>query len=144
MGGEIPVNFPKGSVFMSFLRVFLRHKRERESYTPPGPDTVKVTVPKFPGKDPVYYNYLPKGAQVELTNLVREDFDVQLYRDMGVFDNATQKKRCNELLSLWMEENGIEVNDKNWNAVAKRLQILRRRAYDRERKRNDYNGRKSK
>lgn len=143
MGGDIPVRFPKGSAFSSFLRVFLRHKREREVWTPPGPDAVEIVVPKFPGKDPMYHNYLPLKAQVALGELIRDAFDVQLFREMSAFGNATRKREGSKILTVWMEENGIEVTDTNWCAVAKRLQILRTRASDRERKKLAYKRRRN-
>ena len=94
------MTFPKGSAYSSLLRVFLRHKREREVWTPPGPESVQIVVPKFPGKDPVYHNYLPMKAQHALSELIRDSFDVQLFKEMGSFEHATQKKKGAAILTL--------------------------------------------
>lgn len=142
MGGMEPVTFPKGSAYNSFLRVFLRHKREMETWEPSGVDSVEITVPRFPGKDPAYYNYLPSRARDALVSLVRDAFDVELYTEMSAFHNAIQSRRGAEILNVWMEEHGIELTDKNTCAVLKRLQLLKKRAKDRERKREMYNANK--
>lgn len=141
MGGQVPVKFPKGSAFSSFLRIFIRHKRERESWIPKGPDTVSVVVPKFPGKDPCYYNFLPAAAQKDLQGLIRDAFDSRLLSEIITIGNVG--RRLNDIIATWMEENGIEVNDRNFESVLKRSKILRRRLYDRQRKREEYNRKKS-
>lgn len=134
-GGD-PVRFPRGSAYTKLLRVFLRSKRECESVALPCKDDLLVFVPTFPGRDPAVYNYLPKKASGSLCELIRDAFDLQLYKDLGSFNKAYRKG--DELISAWMEEHGIDVSDTNWTAVAKRLQLLRRRAYDRDRKRSAY------
>ena len=140
MGGA-PVAFPRGSAFNSFLRVFLRHKRESENFLQSSPDDIRIIVPKFPGKDPVYHNFLPLRARKALAELIRDAFDVQLFRELNAFRNVSRKQ--NEVVMLWMEENGIEVDDRNYCSVIKRLQLLRSRQSDRERKRRQYAGKKN-
>lgn len=141
-GSEKEISFPKGSPFNSFLRVFLRHKREREKFVPVSDNTVNIVVPKFPGKDPDYHNYLPDKAQKALAELIRDWFDAELFRSMSLFDKNCTPKRRQEFLLLWMEENGIETDDRNFNAVNKRLQLLRSRALDRNRKKTAYHSKK--
>ena len=141
MGGTTPVRFPKGSAFSSFLRIFMRHKKERESWTPHGSDTVPIIVPKYPGKDPYYYNYLPAAAQKDLQGLIRDAFDARLLAEIITLDNVG--RRLNDIIVTWMEEKGIEVNDRNFEAVLKRSKILRRRLYGRTRKREEYRRKKS-
>lgn len=133
MGGEEPVRFPKGSAYTSFLRVFLRHKREREKWSDE-PGAVRIVIPKFPGKSPEVHNYLPQRSEKALEQLVRDHFDTQLFTELVSFANIGRRRT--DVLYAWMEDNGIEVNDRNTNAVLKRVQILRTRMRDRERKRS--------
>lgn len=141
-GSEKEIFFPKGSPFNAFLRVYLRHKRERESFAPADQDAVNIVIPKFPGKDPMYHNYLPEKARQAFVNLIRDWFDVELFRSMSLFDKNCTPKRRQEFLLLWMEENGIDPDDRNFCAVNKRLQLLRQRAFDRSRKKRAYASRK--
>lgn len=138
MGGETPVTFPKGSAYSSYLRVFLRHKREMETYEKEDEETVQVTVPRFPGKDPQYYNFLPASARDGLVSLIRDAFDVELFTEMSAFRNATNRKKGAQILNSWMEAHGIELTDRNTCAVLKRLQLLKRRSRDRDRKKLRY------
>ena len=135
MGGREPVVFPKGSAFNSFLRVFLRNKRESDRVIIDSGSGVRIVVPHFPGKDPESYNYLPHNARESFVSLIRDSFDVELFTEMSSFPTATQKRKGAELLNLWMEAHGIDLTDRNTCAVLKRLQLLRRRSRDRERKR---------
>ncbi|MDE6791786.1 MAG: hypothetical protein K2J48_01700 [Muribaculaceae bacterium] len=144
-GGSQPVSFPKGSPFNSFLRVFLRNKRERiEEPDFEADQEVQITVPSFPGKDPYSFNWLPAKARKQFAELIREYFDAELFNDMSRFDIVSRRKQRSELLILWMEQHGIEPTDKNFCAVNKRLQLLRQRATDRTRKRLEYQKKKRK
>lgn len=134
MGGE-PVRFRKGSAMNSFLKIMVRHKRENEA-AQEDHGNIRIIIPSYPGKDPEYFNFVPQKAKAALTQMIRDHFDVELYRDMSQFANATSRR--NEILASWMEAKGIECTDRNWNAVSKRLQILRAKVYDRERKRKSY------
>lgn len=138
-GGETPVRFRKGSAFASLLRVFIRNKRERENDEPSGEGTVEIVeivVPKFPGKDPAYHNYLPRNARVNLQDLIRDAFDVALYSELKSFLNIG--RRLNDIVYSWMEDNGIELTDRNYESVMKRVKILRSREKDRIRKKEVY------
>ena len=139
MGGE-PVRFKKGSALNSFLKIVVRHKRENESDMRED-GNLRIIIPSYPGKDPRYFNFIPAKSRSAVIQMLRDLFDVELYREMSQFHNATSRK--NDILAAWMEAKGIEVDDRNWNAVAKRLQILRARVTDRERKRKSYIPKKS-
>lgn len=141
MGGEEPVRFPKGSAFSSCLRIFIRHKRLLEQWTPPSENSIRIVVPKFPGKDPQYYNYLPLAAQKNLSDIIRDAFDSTLFKEVIAIENVGC--RFNDIITTWMEEQNIEVNDRNFEAVIKRAKIIRRRLYDRQRKREEYRRKKS-
>lgn len=142
-GGAEPVQFPKGSPFNSFLRIFLRHKREREVWLPKSEGMLSVVVPKFPGKDPLYHNYMPAKPMKAFVELIRDSFDAALFKDMSQFDRQCSPKLRQKFLECWMDENGIDITDRNFCAVNKRLQILRARAFDRDRKRMKYQKNKS-
>lgn len=142
-GGSVPVRFPKGSPFNSFLRVFLRNKREREAWIPASEGMLQIVVPKFPGKDPAYNNFLPAKSMKAFTDLIRDSFDAALFRDMSAFHRQCAPKMRQTLLLAWMDDHGIETDDRNFCAVNKRLQILRERAFDRERKKRRYAEKKS-
>lgn len=140
MGGAVPVSFPKGSAFSSFLRVFLRHKRESEGWVQRNPEAVAIVIPKFPGRDPQYYNYMPAKAAAALVELIRDAFDVKLYRELKAFANIGRKH--SDIIEVWMEQQGIEITDRTYAAVIKRYQLLKARESDRERKRIDYHRKK--
>lgn len=133
MGGSIPVKFPKGSPFNAMIRLFLRNKKESERYDSTDEGAVSIFIPKFPGKDPQCFNYFPLKARAALCDMIRDAFDAQLYAEFIAFKNIGRRKK--DIIEIWMEENGIEVDDRNTSAVAKRLQIVRTRIYDRDRKR---------
>ena len=136
MGGVTPVKFPKGSPFNALIRLFMRNKKESESWESASQDSVAIYIPKFPGKDPNYYNYMPLKARSALRELIRDAFDAQLYSEFVAFKNIGRRK--NDIMVAWMEENGIEIDDRNTSAVAKRLQIVRARIYDRDSKTKKY------
>lgn len=131
----------KGSPLSQFLRNFLRHKKFRPKIeVPPGAASaviegvvdVFIGVPKFPGRDPVYYNYLSPVAEAQLRDLIRSRFDIELFTDFSRFKNVNMP--INEFIFSWINANGIEMSEKNFLAVEKRLQMLRRKASDRIRK----------
>lgn len=140
-GGVSPVKLPKGSPYSAFLRIYIRHKKERESFGIPPQGALPIIVPAFPGKDPLYHNFLPERAKKVFCEMIRDAFDQQIFRDMSFI--ATLGKNKSDLIFLWMEEHGIEPSEKNFCAVAKRLQLLKARAADRVRKKRDYKAKKS-
>ena len=134
MGGSEPVSFPKGSPYNQLLRMFLRPKSEREeSWMPRAEDTVDIVVPHFPGKRPETHNYLPQRAKANLADLIRDSFDLQLWSDFAPL--KASPARAKDIVMTWMEENGIEMTDRNYESVMKRLKILKRREDYREYKR---------
>lgn len=136
MGGTVPVELPKGSAYCQLLRMFLRPKSERDPARDREPDadegTVEIVVPSFPGKRPEIYNYLSARAREDMVDLIRDAFDLQLWSEFVPMKASS--RRAKDILMTWMEENGIEVSDRNYEAVLKRLKILRRRESYRESK----------
>ena len=129
------MELPKGSPYCQLLRMFLRPKGERDvSDREEREGTVEIVVPSFPGKRPETHNYLPVRAREDLVSLVRDGFDLQLWSEFVPLKASPLTAK--EILMTWMEENGIEVSDRNYEAVVKRLKILRRRESYRESKRS--------
>lgn len=131
----------KGSPIAQFLRNFLRHKRFRPISQAADPNrgavkegvmSIQIAVPHFPGRDPQYYNYLSPVAEAQLRDLLRSQLDLMLYTDFSRMENINVP--LNEFISSWLDSNGIDDDERNWLAVEKRLQLLRRRALDRQRK----------
>ena len=130
-GGTEPIRFAKGSPYSSFLREFLRHKRECESFTMWSPECVRIVIPHFPGKDPEYYNYISPKSSDAFVDMVRDFFDCELARVVKSFDNIGRCKY--NILTAWMENHGIEVDDRNTCAVLKRWQLIQSRISNNER-----------
>ncbi len=138
-GGTEPIRFAKGSPYNSFLREYIRHKRECEKFTPWTPDCVRIVVPHFPGKSPEYYNYLSPSAAKAFEEMVRDFFDGELARVVRAFKNIGKCRY--HLLTAWLEDHGIEVDDRNTCAVLKRWQLIQSRITATERQKK-YRGNK--
>lgn len=134
--------FPaKGSPISQFLRNFLIHKNSRTALQakklnhgaiPVESESLLINIPRFPGRDPEYYNYLPIVAEAQLRDLIRSRFDLALFTEFSRFENVNTS--TNDFIHSWMDSNGIDPTEQNWNAIAKRLQLLHRKAIDRQRK----------
>ena len=136
-GGENPVRLTRGSVEAKILEVYLMKRPED---TDPDIDTigkVAIAIPEFRNRPPEYYNHLPKFAISSLQNVIRQRFDISLWKDLNGFGNII-RNRQDELIYAWMEKNGIELNEKNWNAIAKRYQRQRNVYLHRERSKKNY------
>lgn len=141
-GGEVPVKLTKGSVESKILEVYL-------SKTPADviPETntegkLAIVIPEFRNRPAHTYNYLPKYAVASLINVIRSRFDISLWKDLNEFGNII-KNRQDELIYAWMEKHGIEINEKNWNAIAKRYQRQRNVYKHRDRSKKSYSHKKS-
>lgn len=131
MGGEDIVRLPKGSPYTHLLRISLRHKNQRPNgFRETG--NLEIIIPSSPGRSSDYFNWLPDKAQKAFIQLMRDAFDAELFKELNRFSNIG--KRHIEILLAWMEAKGIEETDKNTNSILKRLQIIRSRVYDRDRR----------
>lgn len=140
-GGSSPVLLKRGSIESKILEVYLC---KRPHDLPPdcgGQHTVAITIPCFRNRPPEVYNHLPLFARKALANVIRERFDIALWRDLHVFGKITHRQ--DELIYAWMEANGIEMTETNWNAIAKRYQRLRIVYRKRDWAKEKYNGKKS-
>ncbi|WP_407405099.1 hypothetical protein [Sodaliphilus sp.] len=124
-GGESPVRLIRGSVESNILELFLQKiPRGLEPQTEAKEGQVAIRIPVFKSKDPAYYRYLgPKGRNA-LTTCIRNRFDVELWKDLHKV-GVVSTKRQDQVIYAWMEMHGIELEEKNWCAIAKRYQRKR-------------------
>lgn len=125
-GGKYPVELTRGCIEMGILESFLEKLPDD---VPPqteanNPGALKIYIPDFKSKDITSYNYLPKYAEDLLVATIRNRFDVELWTSLHKFSSLF--KRQDELIYAFMRRHNIEVNEKNWNAIAKRYQRKRR------------------
>lgn len=141
-GGSVPVKLTRGSVESKILEVYLIKRPENINPDLGGEGFVPVIIPEFRNRPPEIYNYLPKYAVISFTNIIRSRFDIKLWKDLNSFGNVI-RNRQDELIYAWMESNGIEINEKNWNAIAKRFQRQRNIYLSRDRAKKQYSLKKS-
>lgn len=135
-GGETPVKLQRGSVESKILEVYLM---KRPDSIPPdldGDGKVPIVIPEFRNRPPEIYNHLPKFALSSLQNIIRNRFDISLWKDLHDFGKIT--KRQDNLIYAWMESHGIEINETNWNVIAKRYQRQRNVYLSRDRSKKKY------
>ena len=125
-GGKHPVHLTRGSIESGILESFLEMQPDDvpQQIEANNPGAVIVAIPDFKSKDITSYNYLPKYAEDLLVATIRNRFDVELWTSLHKFSSLF--KRQDELIYAFMCKHGIEVNEKNWNAIAKRYQRKRR------------------
>lgn len=122
-GGNNPVCLIRGSMEWGLLEQFLQ---------PPPPDwspsvstegKVCIVLPNFRSKDTRYNFYLPPKATEALKTCIRNRFDIEMWNSLHRF--AAIFSRQDNLIYAFMEKHGIELTEKNWNAIAKRYQRKR-------------------
>lgn len=142
MGGNMPVKLLRGSVESKILEVFLTKRPDDVAPDIAGEGKLPVVIPEFRNRPAEVYNHLPKFAVNSLLNVIRSRFDISLWQDLNSFGNII-KNRQDELIYAWMEKHGIELNEKNWNAIAKRYQRQRNIYIHRSRAKKNYSLKKS-
>lgn len=130
-GGTLPVKLARGSVESKFLEIFLKPLPAGVLPQAASPDMTPIVIPEFKRRDPQTYNYLPPRAVSALTSLIRDRFDLELWQDLHRFGHIGTDRK--ELIDAWLEKNGIEPTDQNWNTVSKRYQRERER-YEKRRR----------
>lgn len=131
-GGQVPVTLTRGSVESKILEVFLTKRPEGINPDISTEGKVPVVIPEFRTRPAQTYNHLPCHAMNQLRSCIRSRFDIALWKDLSDFGNII-RNRQDDLIYAWMEKNGIELSEKNWNAIAKRYQRQRKVYSDRER-----------
>lgn len=140
-GGETPVSLPKGSIESKILEIYLTKRPVDVKPDLGGEGQLAIYIPTCRNRPPEYYNHLPKHAKAALIESIRNRFDVDLWNDLHHF-GAICRNRQDELIYAFMEKHGIEADETNWNAIAKRYQRQRKLYYDRQFRKNGKNRRK--
>lgn len=141
MGGDEPVHLVRGSIESKILELWLTTLPEGEKPQLRQEGDIAIAIPTFRNRPVESYNFLPKFAQEAMVKMIRNRFDVALWDDLHAFGNIRKEQK--EIIYAWLEANGIEPEAKNWDAVAKRYQRLRKvysarsRAKKSYRKKND-------
>lgn len=78
---------------------------------------VAIVIPSFKYKPAEKFNYLPRAAKAELVEIIRNRFIIQFWNDLHRLSKIGERK--DQLIEAWMEANGIEVNDTNFNSLLK-------------------------
>ena len=123
-GGNYPVRLKRGSAEADLLQVYLTPlPKTRQPKFTHSPEETEVIIPYFKHKDIRTYNHLPQKGIILLQECIRTRFKVKLWKDLHTVGNVI--KRTDQTIASWMEKNGIEVDDRNWNTIAKILQRKR-------------------
>lgn len=122
-GGNNPVKLIRGSVEWSMLETYLRTPPSDYVPTLKSEGYVCIELPNFRYKDTRNNYYLPPKATEALKSCIRTRFDLSMWDEIHRFYAVF--KRQDELIYAFMEKHGIEISEKNWNAIAKRYQRKR-------------------
>ena len=125
-GDEYPIRVKRGSAEADILELWLTKPPKDPNWVPqlaPLPGQVEIILPYFDRKEIRTYNYLSKRGEICLRACFKNRFRVQLWKDLHTIGNVI--RRNDIAISEWMEQHGIEDNDKNWNTIAKILQRKR-------------------
>ena len=122
-GGSEPVDFPRGSIERDLIVTGVTLKPKDES-----PDVLKDGLTAFyihnqRGHNPTSYIHMPRRIKEELKRLIKKRFDMKLMQDLLAPSN--HGRQLSEIVEDWMEKNGIECDEKNYNTVIKRFQRRR-------------------
>ncbi len=122
-GGEYPVRPIRGSMESALLEQFLQ--TPPQDYVPEreAPGFVAIELPNFRNKDTRDNYYLPPKAREALVACIRNRFDISMWNALHRFSAIFQRQ--DHLIYAFMEKHGIEMTEKNWNAIAKRYQRKR-------------------
>lgn len=123
LGGGEPVRLVRGSVEWGLLEEYLT--TAPRGYAPPvsHEGCVAIELPNFRSKDTRDNYYLPPRATEALKACIRNRFDIAMWGALHRFANIFARQ--DHLIYAFMEKNGIELTEKNWNAIAKRYQRKR-------------------
>lgn len=135
-GGQQPVTLERHTTEHRLLKANLM-PRPSNVAEPKLPESyVEIAIPEFKNlKDIKNHDFLPRTAREELASVIRDSFIIQLMRFLHRPCNIGRRK--DQLIEAWMEDNGIEFSDTNWNALAKiyqRQMVNRRVRKHREKK----------
>lgn len=141
-GGDNPVKLIRGSIESKILELYLTTRPKDEKPQIAGKGRVAIAIPTFRYRPPHVYNHLTRRANAALVSIIRDRFDMQLWADLHNFGNIISEQKV--LIYAWMEANGIEDNETNWLAIAKRYKRLRDLYDTRIRAKKSYEKKKAK
>ena len=124
-GGTSPVRLRKNSPESNCLQFCLRPKTRAD--TPPeilGTPLI-IYIPSFRFRNPEVYNNITDVGRKAFISILKKRFDDQLWNDLHSLCNFGIKKE--DLIYTWMDAHGIEPSERNYCAIAKRLQRIRDR-----------------
>lgn len=124
-GGEEPVHLRKGSPESHLLEFILLPKAAVCEAPEPSELSLNICIPTFRYKDPQSFNAISKKGAAAFLKLLRKRFDLQLWQDYASLKNVGIPK--DDIVMNWMENNGIEINDRNFESVKKRLRRIEER-----------------
>ncbi len=122
-GGNNPVKLIRGSMEWVLLEQFLQPPSPDYTPTIDNSGTVCIVLPNFRSKDTRYNFYLPPKATEALKTCIRNRFDIDMWNSLHRFSAIFNRQ--DNLIYAFMEKHGIELTEKNWNAIAKRYQRKR-------------------
>lgn len=122
-GGNNPVQLKRGCMESNILEQFLKKTPKNGLPDLDKEHKLSIIIPEFRHKPPATYNYLPPKATQMLINCIRNRFDLELWNSLHKF--TTLFKRQDELIYAFIEKHNIEINETNWNAIAKRYRRKR-------------------
>lgn len=113
-----PVQTLRDSTERLFLSDSLRKPPSDMPVVPSDDVTICIEIPDFKYRDPNIYNYLPPQGEQIFEGIVRARLKVSLWNFMqkGITGDGIP---LNGLLSLYMDQYGIEVSDTNYETLKK-------------------------
>ena len=118
-----PVVAPRGSYEMLVLHRVLQKQPNPVPDPIPADATLALAIPSFADRDPRIFNYIGPNAKLELENAILEAFDICMWKELHTF--RVVLRRQDYAIWSFMEKHGIECNETNWLAIAKRYQRKR-------------------
>lgn len=122
-GGNNPIRLIRGSMESGLLEQFLQTPPPDYRPVVDGTGMVCILLPNFRSKDTRYNFYLPPKATEALKTCIRNRFDIEMWNSLHRFSAIFARQ--DNLIYAFMEKHGIELTEKNWNAIAKRYQRKR-------------------
>lgn len=136
-GGVSPVTLKKNTPESNCLQFSLRSKSDKSleevNHDIKGEPLI-VYIPTFRFKNPKDYNHITASGRKLFISILKKRFDERIWFDLHSIYNFGVRK--DDLIYSWMEAHEIEQSEKNFNAIAKRLQRLRQRTLSNVRIRN--------
>lgn len=135
-GGQYPIRIKRGSAEADIIEVGLKKQPKREGYKPQlkeGEGEVSIVLPWFRSKDIRTYNYVEERTKKSLHETLRVRFRVALWKALHKVEKG--RERIDMKIMDFMERNGIEIDDRNYNTIVK-IYLRLRKVYDNKNEKN--------